>query len=81
MLLLTSFFYSGMQLSRRRLWEDITAWKSRKDYCYLYTDDHLNHSGSFEDYLDRLDRVYTALGEAGMKVNSSRCIFGANLTS
>ena len=49
--------------------------------CLVYMDDDLIHSESFGDHLDRLDRVLTAIGVAGMKVNPSKCVFGADSTA
>jgi hypothetical protein len=49
--------------------------------CLVYMDDDLIHSESFEGHLDRLDRVLAALGEAGLKVNPRKCVFGTDSTT
>jgi hypothetical protein len=43
-----------------------------------YLDDIIVYSKSFEQHMDALDKVYTALRDAGLKLNSSKYSFGVN---
>jgi hypothetical protein len=44
--------------------------------CLLYLDDILVNRKSFEQHMDALDKVFTALRVAGHKLNASKCSFG-----
>jgi Reverse transcriptase (RNA-dependent DNA polymerase) len=46
--------------------------------CILYLDDIIVYSKSFEQHLDALDKVFTALRDARLKLNASESSFGVN---
>jgi Reverse transcriptase (RNA-dependent DNA polymerase) len=46
--------------------------------CLLYLDDIIVCSKSFEQHMDALDKVFTALRDAGLKLNAFKCSFGVN---
>jgi Reverse transcriptase (RNA-dependent DNA polymerase) len=43
-----------------------------------YLDDIIVYSKSSEQLVDALNKVYTALRDAGLKLNASKCSFGVN---
>ena len=46
------------------------------EYVRAYIDDLLvTSSGSFEEHLERLDKVFSRLSEAGLKVNANKSHF------
>ena len=45
--------------------------------CLCYLDDILIFGSTFEQHLERLDRVLQAIGDAGLTLNPKKCIFGA----
>jgi hypothetical protein len=45
-------------------------------HCLVYLDDVLVYSGDFDSHCERLDLVLTALGDAGLCLNASKCLFG-----
>jgi Reverse transcriptase (RNA-dependent DNA polymerase) len=46
--------------------------------CLLYLDDIIVYSSSFNDHMVALDKVFTALRDAGLKLNASKCAVGVN---
>ena len=50
----------------------------RWTHCLVYLDDIAIFADSFEDHLDRLDAVLTALRAAGLKLNPAKCIFATD---
>jgi Reverse transcriptase (RNA-dependent DNA polymerase)/RNase H-like domain found in reverse transcriptase len=46
--------------------------------CILYRDDIIVYSKSFEQHMDELDKVFTALSDAVLKLNAPKCFFGVN---
>jgi Reverse transcriptase (RNA-dependent DNA polymerase) len=46
--------------------------------CLLYLDDIIVYRKSFEQHMDALDKVLTAIRDAGYKLNVSKCSFGVN---
>jgi Reverse transcriptase (RNA-dependent DNA polymerase) len=46
--------------------------------CLLYFDDITVCRKSFDQHVDALDKVFTALRDAGPKLNASKCSFGVN---
>jgi Reverse transcriptase (RNA-dependent DNA polymerase) len=46
--------------------------------CLLYLDDIIVYSKSFEQHVNALDKDFTALRDAGLNLNSSKCSFGVN---
>jgi Reverse transcriptase (RNA-dependent DNA polymerase) len=46
--------------------------------CLLYLDDIIVYSKSFEQHMDALDKVFTTLHDAGLKLNASKCSFDVN---
>jgi Reverse transcriptase (RNA-dependent DNA polymerase) len=46
--------------------------------CLLNLDDIIVYSKKIEQHMDALDKVFTALRDAGLKLNASKCSFGVN---
>jgi hypothetical protein len=46
--------------------------------CLLYQDDIIVYSKSFEQHMDALDKIFTALRDASLKLNASKSSFGVN---
>jgi Reverse transcriptase (RNA-dependent DNA polymerase) len=46
--------------------------------CLLYLDDIIVCSKTFEHHLVALEKVFTALRNAGLKLNAKKCGFGVN---
>jgi hypothetical protein len=44
----------------------------------LFLDDIIVYSSSFNDHMVPLDKNFTALRDAGLKLNPSKCAFGVN---
>jgi Reverse transcriptase (RNA-dependent DNA polymerase) len=49
--------------------------------CLLYLDGSIVYSKPFEQHTDALDKVFTALRDAGLKLYASKCSFGVNLVT
>lgn len=47
------------------------------EYCYPYLDDLLIYSRDEQEHLEHLREIFTRLQKAGMVLNYSKCIFGA----
>jgi transposase InsO family protein len=46
------------------------------DFCWVYLDDIIVVSDSFDEHLDHLNKVFQRLSSAGLVVNSRKCSFG-----
>ena len=45
--------------------------------CLIYLDDVIVFSHDFDEHIDRLDKVLTQIGAAGLKLKPSKCVFFA----
>jgi hypothetical protein len=49
--------------------------------CLLYLDDIIVYSKTFDEHLLSLDKVFTAIRSAGLKLNAKKCAFGVRRVS
>lgn len=46
--------------------------------CLVYLDDCLVFGSNFDEFLERLNLVLTAIGDAGLTINPKKCVFATD---
>ena len=69
------FGLSNAPATFQRLMDQVLA-SQQWLHCLVYLDDVLAYSRDFDSHCERLDLVLSALGDAGLCLNASKCSFG-----
>ena len=68
------FGLSNSPATYQRLMEDCLA-DYNMNICVIYLDDLIIFSNTFEEHLERIDKILTRLKEYGLKLAPEKCFF------